>query len=116
MRSWLGTLVALVGCCALLLGLATPVAAEGPVAIDISPISGPLGTGITVRGTNWTHESWASGVPINLYQNYGNGNLKRLAEGNSGPPDSEGNFSVQMTIPSSAEAGLVTVATRSHLR
>jgi hypothetical protein len=63
-----------------------------------------------VSGSNWTHETWASGVPIHVYQNYGNGNLKRLSEGHSGLPDGEGKFSVQMTVPSSAEAGLVTIS------
>jgi hypothetical protein len=73
--------------------------ATGPATIDISPTSGPPGTPITVSGTNWTHETWASGVPIHVYQNYGNGNLKRLAEGHSGPPGSDGKFRLRMIIP-----------------
>jgi hypothetical protein len=66
-------------------------------------------------GSNWTHETWVSGgVPIHVYQNYANGNLKRLSEGAlraSGPPVGDGNFSVQMIVPSFAEAGLVRVST-----
>ena len=110
MRRWLESLIAVLGCFALLLAVPTVAAAEGPAAISVSPTSGLPGTSITVRGTNWTHPSWASGVPVNIYQNYGNGNLKRLADGNSGRPDAQGNFSIQMVVPSSAEAGLVTVA------
>src|SRR5688572_28413892 len=108
MRNWRGFLITLVICCALLLSTPNPAAAKGPATIDLSPTSGPAGTSITVTGTNWTHPSWADGVPINIYQNYGNGNLKRLAEGHSGAPDSEGRFQVRMTVPSSAEPGLVT--------
>ena len=111
MRGWLRSVTPLVVCFALLLVSPVPAAAQGPATIDLSPTSGPPGTSITVSGTNWTHPSWASGVPINIYQNYGNGNLKRLAEGHSGRPDSDGRFRVEMTIPSSAEAGLVTVST-----
>jgi hypothetical protein len=32
-------------------------ASDGPIAISVSPTSGPPGTAITVRGTNWTHET-----------------------------------------------------------
>ena len=110
MRGWLGALIAIIGCCILLLASPVPAAAQG-ATIELSPTSGPPGTSITVTGTNWTHPSWADGVPINIYQNYGNGNLKRLAEAHSGPPDNAGNFRISMTIPASAEAGLVTVGT-----
>src|SRR5687768_13681446 len=110
MRSFVRTLVALVGSCTLIVGAPALVAAEEPAAIHLSPTSGPPGTSITVSGTNWIHETWASGVPINLYQNYGNGNLKRLGEGHSGPPDEGGGFRIVMTIPLSAEPGIVTVA------
>jgi hypothetical protein len=45
-----------------------------------------------------------------MYQNYGNGNLKRIAEGDSGQPDGNGDFRIKMTVPLSAQPGIVTVS------
>jgi len=109
MRGWLRYLIALTGTCALLLGGTAPAAADGPATISISPTSGPPGTSITVTGENWTLPSWAGGVSIDIDQNYGNGNLKQLGLGNSGPPDRNGSFSAKVTIPTSAEPGLITI-------
>jgi hypothetical protein len=61
------------------------VQSSGPLAVSISPTSGPVGTVITVRGAGWTHQVYVDGVEVEISQNFGNGQLTRLtSEGRHG--------------------------------
>lgn len=65
---------------------------------------------VTVRGTGWTHQVYADGVEVEISQNYGNGQLTRLTSAKSAPPDANGVFSLQMTIPTTAKPGLLSIS------
>lgn len=90
--------------------MTSKVSSGDPLTINISPSSGPTGTAITVRGTGWTHQTYADGVPIEIAQNYGNGQLTLLTTGKSGPPNVKGDFSLRMTIPTNAKPGLLSIS------
>jgi hypothetical protein len=89
----------------------TPHAAATQVVITVSPSSGIPGSVVTVGGVGWTEETYASGVPIEVAQNHGNGNWVRLEGGVTGIPDANGNFAVQLEIPTSAQPGLLAIYT-----
>lgn len=90
--------------------MTSEVPSNGPLTISVSPTSGPPGTAVTVRGTGWTHQTYADGVPIEIAQNYGNGQLTLLTTGKSGPPDASGVFNLRMTIPTNAKPGLLSIS------
>jgi hypothetical protein len=64
-----------------------------------------VGTKVTVRGTGWDPEYYKSGVRISFDQNFGNGVLTPIADEIVVPPDSNGRFSFDYTIPEGFQQG-----------
>ena len=86
----------------LFLLLLPPVAqAAIPQLLSVDPKSGPPGTAVTVTGTGWTPDYYASGVRISFYQNFGNGVLTKYADDKVVKADGDGNLSFPATIPTS---------------
>jgi hypothetical protein len=92
-------------CIPLILALQLPSYADEPRSLTISPKSGPVGTKATVRGTGWDPEYYSGGVRIGFYQNFGNGVLTPIADEIRVPPDPNGRFNFDYTIPDGFEQG-----------
>ena len=95
----------------LILALQVPGYAEERRSLTVSPGAGPVGTKVTVRGTGWDPEYYSSGVQVGFYQNFGNGVLTRYADQIVVPPDQDGRFSFDHTIPKGFDQGdLITIS------
>jgi hypothetical protein len=78
--------------------------AQSPT-MSVSPASGPPGQKVTLTGQGFTAYP-GDQVEIDISIDYGNGNWDLLVAGAAYPvPDSNGNFSVSVTIPSNAPPG-----------
>ena len=86
------------------LGLPVAAFAQSPT-MSVSPASGPPGQKVTLTGQGFTAYP-GDKVEIDISIDYGNGNWDLLVTGAAYPvPDSNGNFSVSVTIPSNAPPG-----------
>lgn len=101
-------LLLIVTVCALAL-LVTPgsAAAQGQ-SLAISPTWGPVGTKVTVTGTGWPIEYYPS-VHITITERRGGGFPRHLGD-EFATPDAEGNFTIEITIPASATAGIINIS------
>ena len=92
-------------CCLLSLGLSGTATADEPQLLVVQPTSGPPGTVVTVTGTGWSPDYYASGVRISFSQNFGNGVLTNYADDIVVQPKPDGTLSFQATIPSEFKTG-----------
>jgi hypothetical protein len=88
----------------LILGLPGPAAAQGR-SLTVSPDSGPVGSKVTLTGSDWSPEYYSSGVQISFQQNHGNGVLTNYADPILVQPDQQGHFSFEATIPTFFQPG-----------
>lgn len=88
-----------------LLGLPGTASAGVPQLLTVRPESGPAGSNVTVSGTGWLPEYYASGVRVGFHQNHGNGVLTSYADERTVQVDGNGEFSFEATIPTSFSAG-----------
>jgi len=73
--------------------------------MSVSPASGPPGEVVTLSGSGF-QDYTGSEIEIDISIDYGNGNWDLLVAGAAYPvPDSNGNFAVDVTIPSDAPPG-----------
>jgi len=79
-----------------------PAKAFAREAIAVNPLQGPAGRIVTLTGTGWQdHGSRGLNTPIRI------GSTGQVVNGH---PDSNGNFSVNFTIPSSTSKGPLTIS------
>jgi len=101
---WLAAVAVITAIVLATLGLPAVALAQS-MTMSVSPTSGPPGQTITLDGEGFTAYT-GSAIEIDISIDHGNGNWDLLVAGAADPvPDANGNFAVNVTIPSNAPPG-----------
>jgi hypothetical protein len=101
---WLAVVAVIAASALAMLGLPAVASAQSD-SMSVSPTSGPPGQVVTLDGEGFGAYA-GSEIEIDVSIDYGNGNWDLLVAGAAYPvPDANGNFAVNVTIPSNAPPG-----------